>query len=141
MGYNEENLTSRVLEMFQDEIKRWRIKRNFTIEQMAESMGVSTVTYSKWENGKTSPKAEQIPKLADKLGTSISALFGKEVAARDANIQVYLKLANQLTDDDKKTPESVIAALLHKRNAERTQDMELELFNKRLREAEETRKE
>ncbi|HGY9587040.1 TPA: helix-turn-helix domain-containing protein [Vibrio harveyi] len=141
MGYNEENLTNRVLEMFQDEIKRWRIKRNFTIEQMAESMGVSTVTYSKWENGKTSPKAEQIPKLADKLGTSINALFGKEVAARDANIQVYLKLANQLTDEDKKTLESVIAALLHKSNAERTQDMELELFNKRLREAEEKRKE
>ncbi|MDE1315509.1 helix-turn-helix transcriptional regulator [Vibrio aestuarianus] len=104
---------------FQDGIKRWRIKRNFTIEQMAESIGVSTVTYSKWENGKTSPKAEQIPKLANKLGTSIDVLFGKEVEDKDTSMQVYLKLANQLTDEDKKTLENVIAALLHKSNAER----------------------
>ncbi|MHA2689933.1 helix-turn-helix domain-containing protein [Vibrio harveyi] len=135
MGYNKENLSNRVLAMFQDEIKRWRIKRNFTIEQMAESMGVSTVTYSKWENGKTSPKAEQIPKLAEKLGTSINSLFGKEISSRDEDIKIYLKMANQLNDEDKKTLENVIAALLHKSNVERTQDMELEMFNKRLAES------
>ncbi|EGR0569099.1 helix-turn-helix domain-containing protein [Vibrio cholerae] len=136
MGYNKEKLANRVLAMFQEEIKRWRVKRNFTIEQMAESMGVSTVTYSKWENGKTSPKAEQIPKLAEKLGTSINSLFGKEISSRDEDIKIYLKMANQLSDENKETLKSVISALLHKSNAERTQDMELEMFSKRLKETE-----
>ncbi|MBV7264527.1 helix-turn-helix domain-containing protein [Photobacterium sp. WH24] len=141
MGYYKENLPESVLAMFQDEIKRWRVKRNFTIEQMAESMGVSTVTYSKWENGKTSPKAEQIPRLADKLGTSINSLFGREIQERDEQIKVYLKMAMQLTDEDKQTLEHVIAALLHKSNAERAHDMEQEMFDKRLKEIERAKEE
>lgn len=53
-----------------DVIKDARVKRNLKQEDAAKQVGVTVQTYSKWENGKTEPKASQVGKLADLLGLS-----------------------------------------------------------------------
>ena len=60
-----------------EQIKKYRIQKNYTQEKLGNLIGVTTQAVSKWERGGT-PDAEILPKLADALGVSIDALFGRE---------------------------------------------------------------
>ncbi len=60
-----------------DQIKRYRIEKGITQEQLGELIGVTTQAVSRWERGGT-PDAELLPALAQILGVSIDALFGQE---------------------------------------------------------------
>ncbi len=53
-----------------DVIKDARIKKGLKQEDAAKSVGVTVQTYSKWENGKTEPRASQVALLAQSLGLS-----------------------------------------------------------------------
>lgn len=45
---------------------RWlRYQRGYSLEQVANELKVSSMTISKWERGKTSPKVENLEKLAN----------------------------------------------------------------------------
>ena len=48
-----------------------------TQAQLAESAGVTKVSVCKWEAGLTVPRAELLPVLADTLGCTIDALYGR----------------------------------------------------------------
>jgi len=53
-----------------DVIKDARLNKGLKQEVAAEQVGVTVQTYSKWENGKTEPKASQVAKLSEILGVS-----------------------------------------------------------------------
>ena len=59
------------------QIKKYRMDKGITQEQLGQLVGVTTQAVSKWECGGT-PDAELLPNLAAALGVSIDALFGKE---------------------------------------------------------------
>lgn len=59
------------------QIKKHRMKKGLTQEQLGQLIGVTTQAVSKWECGGT-PDAELLPKLSDVLSISIDALFGRE---------------------------------------------------------------
>lgn len=59
-------------------IKELREARGITQRQLSVSMGVSQGAVSKWEQGLSLPGGERLPELADLLGCSIDALFGRE---------------------------------------------------------------
>lgn len=59
------------------QIKKYRMEKGVTQEQLGQLVGVTTQAVSKWECGGT-PDAELLPSLADALGVSIDALFGRE---------------------------------------------------------------
>lgn len=56
--------------MLNNVIKEARIRRNLKQEDVAEFVGVTVQTYSKWENNKTEPKASQVSKLSEVLRVS-----------------------------------------------------------------------
>ena len=56
-------------------IAKKRREENLTQEQLAEMLGVSNKTISKWENGKCMPDYSIIQKLCDSLHTTISELM------------------------------------------------------------------
>ena len=60
-----------------EQIKKYRIERNITQEQLGELIGVTTQAVSRWERGGT-PDAEILPSIAEVLGVNIDALFGRE---------------------------------------------------------------
>lgn len=60
-----------------EQIKKFRIQKEYTQEKLGSIIGVTTQAVSKWERGGT-PDAEVLPLLADALGVSIDALFGRE---------------------------------------------------------------
>ena len=69
-------------------IARKRKEQNLTQEQLAEQLGVSNKTISKWENGKCMPDYSIIQKLCDTLQVTLPELMDGEDAAED-RVRVY----------------------------------------------------
>lgn len=58
-------------------IARLRRERGLTQEGLAELIGVTNSTISKWENGTYAPDVSLMPVVADVFGVSIDALYGR----------------------------------------------------------------
>ena len=69
-------------------IARQRKDQNLTQEQLAEQLGVSNKTISKWENGKCMPDYSIIQKLCEALHVTLPELMDGEDAA-DSSVRVY----------------------------------------------------
>ena len=69
-------------------IARKRREQNLTQEQLAEQLGSSNKTVSKWENGKCMPDCGIIQKFCDALYVTHPELMDGEDAAQD-NVRVY----------------------------------------------------
>jgi transcriptional regulator with XRE-family HTH domain len=59
-------------------MRKARLAAGFTQKQLAETIGVKHNTISDWENERTSPSADQIVLLCDKLEISADILLGTE---------------------------------------------------------------
>jgi transcriptional regulator with XRE-family HTH domain len=57
---------------------------NLTQEQLAEKLGVSNKTISKWENGKCMPDYSVIQKLCDALNVTLAELMDAEDSAEES---------------------------------------------------------
>ncbi len=62
-------------------IKRLRINKGVTQEQLGDALGVSSQAVSKWENEATLPDILSLPKLADYFGISIDELMDYKLNA------------------------------------------------------------
>lgn len=69
-------------------IAKKRREKNLTQKQLAEILGVSNKTISKWENGKCMPDYSIIRKLCDALNVTLPELMDGEDAAEDS-VRVY----------------------------------------------------
>ena len=61
-------------------IKEMRNAAGLRQVDLAEKLGVTQSTVCSWETGAAMPQASLLPKLADALGCTIDALFGREQA-------------------------------------------------------------
>ena len=68
-------------------IARKRKEKNFTQEELAEKLGVSNKTVSKWETGKNMPDYSVVKTLCDTLEITISELMEGEDADRSCRLQ------------------------------------------------------
>ena len=69
-------------------IEKKRKEHNLTQAQLAEKLGVSNKTVSKWENGKCMPDYGVIQPLCTELGVTVSELMDGEEQAQDS-IRAY----------------------------------------------------
>lgn len=69
-------------------IARKRKEQNLTQEQLAQQLGVSNKTISKWENGKCMPDYGIIQALCEALHVTLPELLDGRDAAEDT-VQVY----------------------------------------------------
>lgn len=67
--------------MLNENIREIRKSKNMTQEQLAEAMGVSTASVSKWETGQSAPEISALTALADFFEVSVDMLLGHEVKA------------------------------------------------------------
>lgn len=63
--------------MIGNQIVRYRKAAGLTQEELGRAVGVSTQAVSRWECGGT-PDVTLLPAIADRLGVTIDALFGRE---------------------------------------------------------------
>lgn len=61
-----------------DEIRCRRESKKLSQRELADIMGVTKTAVTNWETGVAMPRAGDLPRLADALGCSIDALFGRE---------------------------------------------------------------
>ena len=69
-------------------IARKRREQNLTQEQLAQQLGVSNKTISKWENGTCMPDYSIIEPLCDALHVTLLELMDGEDAAEDS-VRIY----------------------------------------------------
>jgi len=97
-----------------DIIKEARLKQRLKQDEAAKMLKVTVQTYSKWENGKTEPKASQVAKLSEILCISTQSIcYGKEskkiefmdfmrlVSSQEHvhDVQLYLAIWETIDDD------------------------------------------
>ena len=64
-------------------IKRIRLERNLTQEEVAIHLGVSAQSVSKWERGEGYPDIESLPSIANYFGISVDELLGVSQKERE----------------------------------------------------------
>lgn len=77
-------------------LTKHRHQRNITQDELAEYMGVSKASVSKWETGATYPDITLLPRLATFFNISIDELMGYEPQMTKKDIR---KLCSQLSHD------------------------------------------
>ena len=71
-----------------ERIREARTAKGLTQEQLAQQLGVSNKTISKWENGKCMPDYSIIQRLCDVIHVSLPELMDGEDTAEDS-VRVY----------------------------------------------------
>jgi transcriptional regulator with XRE-family HTH domain len=82
-------------------LKAFRKSRDMTQEDVAEILGVSPQSVSKWERGDTYPDITLLPSLANLYDTSVDAIIGMEKINDDKTIaNAFLEGQRLLRDGD-----------------------------------------
>ena len=64
---------------------------NTTVYRVAKATGIPNSTFTDWKNGRSSPKADKLIKIADHFGVSLDLIFGTD-AGRSAEIDGYMRV-------------------------------------------------
>ncbi len=82
-----------------NKIKQLRNKASLTQEQLADELGISPQSVSKWETGASMPDITLLPKIAERFGVSIDELFDLTVEQKLNRIENRLDFEDELTRD------------------------------------------
>lgn len=78
-----------------ENLKRYRILKNLTQEDVAEYLSVTPQSVSKWERGESYPDITFLPALANIFETSIDTLIGMDIIrAKETRYNIH-KTANE----------------------------------------------
>ena len=75
-----------------ENLKKYRILKNLTQEDVAEYLGITAQSVSKWERGETYPDITLLPALANIFETSIDLLVGMDtIRAEKTRYNIHKK--------------------------------------------------
>lgn len=74
-----------------ENIKRLRLEKGVTQEQLSEILGVSSVAVSKWERGETMPDISLLPKIAFYFQTTIDELLNYDACSVELEITEFIR--------------------------------------------------
>ena len=98
----EINFEGKIKLMLEENIRVMRKEKGLTQEQLAEVMGVSTASVSKWETGVAVPELGMLAALADFFEVSIDALIGHTVGKEQLKEKLAeIKELSLATEDEK----------------------------------------
>lgn len=83
---------------FGKNLKNLRTQKGLTQEKLANFLGVSYQTISKWEHNDTYPDITTLPEIAKFFNVSIDELLGVNQAENEAEIEEQIKSYDNLTD-------------------------------------------
>ena len=88
------------MKVFSDNLKRFRVAKNLTQEQAAETLGVSTQTVSRWECNVTLPDVAILPKIAELYCVTIDDLYKETSVAYENYAQRLFSVFEADPDPD-----------------------------------------
>ena len=80
-------------------IRQLRFKAGYTQEQLADRLGVSPQSVSKWENAVSMPDITILPQLAEVFGVTIDDLFDLSTEQKFNRIENRIDLEDELSQD------------------------------------------
>ena len=80
-------------------IKQLRFRASMTQEQLAEKLGISPQSVSKWENEISMPDISLLPTIAEIFGVSVDELFGLNESEKLRRIENRLEFEEPLPGD------------------------------------------
>lgn len=76
----------------QENLKKYRVLKNLTQEDVAEYLGITPQSVSKWERGESYPDITLLPALANIFETSIDLLIGMDtIRAEETRYNIHSK--------------------------------------------------
>ena len=82
------------------QIQKFRKQRGLTQKELGEAVGVSTQAVSQWENG-GAPDVALLPAIADRLGVTVDALFGREGGQVQDMSDTFIQWLRSLPEKDR----------------------------------------
>ena len=84
-----------------EKIRALRLQQKMTQEQLADRLGVSYQSISRWENGITYPDIEFLPAIANYFSVSLGYLMGQDdIEKRRAIKKQINRIANMSENDE-----------------------------------------
>lgn len=87
---------------FGENLKELRLKANMTQERLADYIGVSFQSISKWERGDTYPDITILPEIASFFNVSVDSLLGVNKAENEQEILDFIEKYDNLSDNAQK---------------------------------------
>lgn len=87
---------------FGENLKKLRQDRNLTQERLADFLGVSFQTISKWERGDNYPDITTLPEIASFFNVTVDKLLGVSKTETELEIKEFIETYDNLFDNDKK---------------------------------------
>lgn len=78
-----------------ENLKKYRIAKNLTQENVAESLGITSQSVSRWERGECFPDIALLPSIANLYETSVDMLLGMDEIRAD---KVYREIHQRATE-------------------------------------------
>ena len=66
-------------------------QHNTTVYRVSKETGIAPSTFSDWKNGRSTPKADKLRRIADHFGISIDSLYGSEMGEK-TDLSTYLNV-------------------------------------------------
>lgn len=95
-----------------NKIRQMRKKAGYTQEQLAEKLGVTAQSISKWETEISMPDISLLPFIAEAFGISIDELFDLTIEQKIKRIQNRIEIEEELSEQTFKEYESFLKAQL-----------------------------
>lgn len=83
-----------------NKIKKLRIKSGYTQEELANKLGISAQSISKWENQITMPDITLLPELSEAFGVTIDELFDLSAEQKLNRIESKLDIEEHLKNSE-----------------------------------------
>ena len=79
-----------------ENIKQFRLKKELTQEKLAEFLGVTFQSVSRWERGESYPDITMLPLIASFFNVTIDELLGVSKVSNEENIKEYLDIYDNM---------------------------------------------
>lgn len=76
---------------FAERMRKYRRDRDMTQEELAQKIGISPQSVSKWERDEGLPDVTMLPKIAGYFGVTIDALLGYDEVTEQEDMEVYFR--------------------------------------------------
>ena len=74
---------------FAENLKRLRKEKSVTQEQIADVLGVSSQSISRWELSICYPDIELLPSIANYFGVTVDSLLSNDVLSKEEDLKIF----------------------------------------------------
>ncbi|ADO57468.1 MULTISPECIES: helix-turn-helix domain-containing protein [Paenibacillus] len=93
-----------------DRLKKERILKKLTHEDMATKLGITRQAYGNYESGKRDVDSQTLSKLADILEVSGDYLLGRSISKGPSEGHAYMNGGKDWTEEEKEVADAAIQA-------------------------------